>query len=85
MGVTDPLGGINTLFPLASPINYWPPSPLTVVTVVVIKKAPVEVGPDTRYSTGMGSGGDADRLLAEDLPPTRNWATGPSTSSIATP
>ena len=39
MGVTDPLGGINTLFPCsASPTSCWPRS-LTVVTVVVVRRA----------------------------------------------
>ena len=68
MGITDPLGGINSLFPLFGIANQLLAAiALTIVTVVVVKKG---------YLKWMWIPGipllwdltvDADRVVAEDL------------------
>ena len=60
MGVTDPLGGINTLFPLFGIANQLLAAiALTVVTVVVIKKGLLKWAWIPGDSAAVGSDGDA--------------------------
>ncbi|GFG54614.1 carbon starvation CstA family protein [Mycolicibacterium agri] len=67
MGVTDPLGGINTLFPLFGIANQLLAAiALTVVTVVVIKKGHLKWA----WVPGvplLGPHRHAHRVVAEDL------------------
>ena len=68
MGVTDPLGGINTLFPLFGIANQLLAAiALTVVTVVVIKKGLLKWAWIPGIPVALGSGGHADGVVAEDL------------------
>ena len=68
MGVTDPLGGINTLFPLFGIANQLLAAiALTVVTVVVIKKGYLKWAWIPGDSVAVGSDGHADRVMAKDL------------------
>ena len=68
MGVTDPLGGINTLFPLFGIANQLLAAiALTVVTVVVIKRGLLKWAWIPGDSAGVGSDRDDDGVVAEDL------------------
>ena len=68
MGVTDPLGGINTLFPLFGIANQLLAAiALTVVTVVVIKKGLLKWAWIPAIPLLVGLDGDHDRVVAEDL------------------
>ena len=68
MGVTDPLGGINTLFPLFGIANQLLAAiALTVVTVVVVKKKLYKWAWIPARPAGVGPDRDDDRVLPEDL------------------
>ena len=68
MGVTDPLGGINTLFPLFGIANQLLAAiALTVVTVVVIKRGLLKWAWIPGDSAAVGSDRDDDGVVAEDL------------------
>ena len=56
MGVTDPLGGINTLFPLFGIANQLLAAiALTVCLTIVVKKRLSQVGLDTRRCRWSGT------------------------------
>ena len=68
MGVTDPLGGINTLFPLFGIANQLLAAiALTVVTVVVIKRGLLKWAWIPAIPLVVGSDRDDDGVVAEDL------------------
>ncbi len=85
MGVTDPLGGINTLFPLFGIANQLLAAiALTVVTVVVIKRGLLKWAWIPGYSAVVGSHGDDDGVVAEDLlRRSEGRVTGRSTTSTS--
>ena len=68
MGVTDPLGGINTLFPLFGIANQLLAAiALTVVTVIVVKKGHLKWAWIPGGPAGVGPGRDDDGVVPEDL------------------
>ena len=68
MGITDPLGGINSLFPLFGIANQLLAAiALTIVTVVVVKKGYLKWAVDTRNSAALGPHRHVDGFVAEDL------------------
>ena len=70
MGVTDPLGGINTLFPLFGIANQlFAAIALTIVFTVLIKKRLYKWAWIPGPPVGLGPHRDANRVVPEDLLP----------------